>query len=198
LSNKSISRTGIAQFFCSPSEATNCSTRNSLAPAKLIGFVALTFLAFGTRTVESLALLTAVDLALLVLSRVARRSTWRLTKIFLWQTAIIVFLYILRFGSFAGFLSGLKTSWQLSLAYLPGVLLVETTPQPHIMRLLSSVMHYRTAFVATTCLKFVPLVMEEIRSIHEGQLFRGAKVLPRDLLRRTSYIASWSRRLSTA
>lgn len=34
-----------------------------------------------------------------------------------------------------------------------------------------------------TCLRFIPLVLDEIRTIYEGQLMRGAKILPSDFLR---------------
>ena len=41
----------------------------------------------------------------------------------------------------------------------------------------------KTAFVLATSIRFVPLVIREIRSIHEAQVLRGARILPRDLLR---------------
>ena len=45
------------------------------------------------------------------------------------------------------------------------------------------VMSARMAFVLSTCLKFVPQLLAEIQNIYEGQVLRGARILPRDLLR---------------
>ena len=92
------------------------------------------------------------------------------------------FLYILRFGLIEGLKPGAMISWQLFLAYMPGVIFVRTTPQPRIVETFTAVAPYRAAFVMATCLKFIPIVLTEIRKIYEGQVYRGAKILPRDLL----------------
>ena len=142
----------------------------------------LSFFAFGTRTSSELLWLTAVNLTLLFLFRYGFVFFQRDIKVFLWQTALIVFLYILRFGMIEGFKPGAMISWQLSLAYMPGVIFVRTTPQPRIVETFTAVAPYRAAFVMATCLKFIPIVLTEIRKIYEGQVYRGAKILPRDLL----------------
>ncbi len=142
----------------------------------------LSFFAFGTRTSMELLWLTAINLALLLVFRYGFVFLRREIKVFLWQTAVIVFLYILRFGWAEGFKPGVLISWQLFLTYLPGVIFVKTTPQPRIVETFSAVAPYRAAFVMATCLKFIPLILTEIRNIYEGQVFRGAKILPRDLL----------------
>ena len=150
--------------------------------AKLSGLMVLSFFAFGTRTSAELLWLTAVNLTLLFLFRYGFVFFQRDIKVFLWQTALIVFLYILRFGLIEGFKPGAMISWQLSLTYMPGVIFVRTTPQPRIVETFTAVAPYRAAFVMATCLKFIPIVLTEIRKIYEGQIYRGAKILPGDLL----------------
>jgi energy-coupling factor transport system permease protein len=127
--------------------------------------------------------LAGVNLLLLLLFRCGYRTLWRGTKVFLRQTVIVTGLYLFRFGLEEGFAPGIKVSCQLFLTFLPGVILVQTTPQAQITRTLARFMPWRPAFVMATCLRFVPLVLDEIRTIYEGQLMRGAKILPSDLLR---------------
>ena len=150
--------------------------------AKLLGLMVLSFFAFGTRTSAGLLWLTGINLALLFVFRYGFIFLRREIKVFLWQTAIIVSLYILRFGWIEGFKPGAMISWQLSLTYVPGLIFVKTTPQPRIVETFSAVVPYRAAFVMATCLKFIPLILTEIRNIYEGQVFRGAKILRKDLL----------------
>lgn len=149
---------------------------------KLLGLTVLSVFAFGTRTTVDLLWLTAINLVLMFLFRYGFLFLRRDIKMLLWQTAVIVFLYILRFGLIEGFKPGVMISWQLCLTYMPGVIFVRTTPQPRIVETFTAIVPYRAAFVMATCLKFIPLVLTEIRNIYEGQVFRGARILPRDLL----------------
>jgi energy-coupling factor transport system permease protein len=156
--------------------------RNMAVGVKLLGLTVLSFFAFGHRTSADLLWLTAINLVLLFLFRYGFIFFRREIKIFLWQTVVIVFLYILRFGFVEGVKPGVMISWQLCLTYMPGVIFVRTTPQPRIIETFTAVAPYRAAFVMAACLKFIPLVLTEIRNIYEGQVFRGAKVLPGDLV----------------
>ena len=116
-------------------------------PAWLIvaGCTGLSVAAFGARTVESLAALSAAELVVaLALCPERRRLAREGARLLAWQTAIIAGLYVLRFGV-DGIGEGGRTSWQLFLAFLPGMTL--------------------------------------LRSIHEVQILRGARILPRDLMR---------------
>ncbi len=125
-----------------------------------------------------------MNLSLILSQSFTLRSLRRGAVFFLSQTAVIVALYLIRFGASPDAAwSGFRISWQLYLAFLPGYIFVETTPQPRIARVLSRVMTHRTAFVMATCLKFLPLLVSEIRTIYEGQVMRGARVRPRDLLK---------------
>jgi energy-coupling factor transport system permease protein len=156
--------------------------RSIAVGAKLLGLTVLSFFAFGARTSVGLLWLSAINLALLLLFRFGFVFLRREIKVFLWQTAIIVSLYILRFGLIEGFKPGIMISWQLSLTYMPGVIFVKTTPQPRIVETFTAVAPYRAAFVVATCLKFIPLLLTEMRNIYEGQVFRGARILRKDLV----------------
>ena len=149
---------------------------------KFLGLMILSFFAFGTRTFEGLLWLTAINFVLSLVFRPGMAFVRQEIRVFLWQTVVIVFLYMLRFGLTEGVKPGVMISWQLALTYIPGVIFVKTTPQPRIVETFSAVAPYRVAFVMATCLKFIPLILTEARDIYEGQVFRGAKILPRDLL----------------
>ena len=154
-------------------------------PAWLIvaGCTGLSVAAFGARTVESLAALSAAELVVaLALCPERRRLAREGARLLAWQTAIIAGLYVLRFGV-DGIGEGGRTSWQLFLAFLPGMTLLRSMPPSRLVRTLNSIMPYQAAFVLATSLRFVPLVLREVRSIHEVQILRGARILPRDLMR---------------
>ncbi|MFZ0945274.1 MAG: energy-coupling factor transporter transmembrane component T [Syntrophobacteraceae bacterium] len=150
---------------------------------KLLCCMALCILDCGSNTVAALAALTGVNMLLLYLFRCGFHSLWRGAKVFIRQTVIVAGLYIIRYGLDDGLWPGIRVSWQLFLAFLPGAIFVMTTPQPRILQTMAGIMPCRAAFVMATCLRFTPLVIDEIGSIHEGQVLRGAKILPRDLLR---------------
>jgi energy-coupling factor transport system permease protein len=141
----------------------------------------LSFLAFGAKTVVALTWLSAGDMVLLIVHRPGRRFLRRMIKVMCWQVALIVSLYCLRFGYAAGWLSGLTTAWQLCLAFLPGAIFIETVPEHLITRMLTDVMPSRPAFVLATCLNFIPMIIAEAKSIYQGQVLRGARILPKDL-----------------
>lgn len=149
---------------------------------KLLFCLSLSILAFGKRTTPELLMLSAVNILLISVHSFGLRSLRRGAVFFLSQTAMIVVLYLIRFGwTMDAAWSGFRISWQLFLAFLPSFIFVETTPQPRIVQTLTYVMSHRTAFVMATCLKFLPLLLHEIRSIYEGQVMRGARIRPQDL-----------------
>ena len=150
---------------------------------RLIICVILSATAFGTRTPLTLVGLTVVNLICVALFKANVNVLWReVTKIFIFQSIMIVGLYVIRFG-FEGAWPGFKTSWQLLLAFLPGLIFWQSTPHPQIIRMLNRIMPDRLAFVLATSLRFIPLVIGEVRSIYEVQMLRGARILPGDLVR---------------
>lgn len=148
---------------------------------RMLLVLALSCLAFVARTPVFLGLLTAVDLGVLFLLRTGPLSLRREARTFVWQTLVILALYVIRFRDLAGLWQGFLISWQLFLAFLPGMVFVRTTSQARIVQALNRVMPCRMAFILSTCLKFVPHLLTEIKSIYEGQVLRGARILPRDL-----------------
>jgi energy-coupling factor transport system permease protein len=158
-------------------------TGNIRVGMKLLFCLSLSVLAFGNRTTEMLLVLSGVNLLLIAVYPFGLRAIRKGTVLFLSQSVLIISLYLIRFGTFDAIWSGFKISWQLLLAFLPGLIFVETTPQPRIVQALALIMSHRSAFVMATCLKFLPLLVDEIRAIYEGQVMRGARIQPHDLLR---------------
>jgi energy-coupling factor transport system permease protein len=142
----------------------------------------LSVTAFGTRTPITLCWLSTADALFLLITRPGIPFLKRAAKTILWQAGIISGLYWLRFGSLAGVIPGLIISWQLALAFLPGMVFVKIVPEARIVQMFSAILPYRMAFIMATCLNFLPLLLAEIKSIREGQVLRGAKILPKDLL----------------
>ncbi len=154
------------------------------AGPKLLTGLTLSMCAFGARTPYLLAGLTAANMLMGFVVCVRPVTLFRRgIKLFFFQSAMILMLYILRFGIEKGVWPGLQTSWQLFLAFFPGMIFMESTSQPQIVQALSRIMSPRTAFVLSVCMKFIPLMVREVRSIYETQVFRGANMLPRNLLR---------------
>jgi energy-coupling factor transport system permease protein len=140
-------------------------------------------LAFGARSLPLLAGLTAVNALLAVLLRAGALAVWRdVGRVLIFQTAVIVGLYLIRFGG-DGLRPGLQVSWQLLMAFLPGVIFLNSTPHARIVQTLTRLLPARVAFVLATSIRFIPLVVREVKEIHEAQVFRGARILPRDLVR---------------
>ena len=143
--------------------------------------LSLSCMAFTAHTIPLLLVLTAVNLALLWYLGNGQLSLRRELKAFVWQTLVILVLYLIRFQNLSGLWGGFRVSWQLFLAMLPSMVFVRSTSQTRIVQALNRVMPCRMAFVLSTCLKFAPHLLAEVRSIYEGQVLRGARILPRDL-----------------
>ena len=150
---------------------------------KFLFCLALSVCAFGDRTTSVLFILTGMNLLLIAGHSFGIRTIKRGATFFFSQTIIIVALYLLRFWTIDALWSGFKISWQLFLAFLPGLIFVETTPQPRIVMALSYILPPMTAFVMATCLKFLPLLLDDIRAIYEGQIMRGARIRLQDIVR---------------
>ena len=161
---------------------TRVGERIGAGPALVI-CVTLSVLAFGARSLTWLVALTAVDALLADLLCSRGSSLWRdAAKLVVWQTVVIVGLHVLRFG-LDGWWPGARTSWQLFLAFLPGMVLLGSMPPSRLTRALDRILPYRLAFVLTSSMRFIPLILSEVRSIHEVQMLRGARVLPRDVIK---------------
>jgi energy-coupling factor transporter ATP-binding protein EcfA2 len=153
--------------------------------------ILLSMTAFATRSPALLAVLTGINLLVLLLRcphplTVLRRSA----RLFLWQAALIVLLYGLRFGWQNGWSAGLQVAWQLFLAFWPGIVLLASTTSSQTTRALSRVLPHQTAFVVSACLHFLPTLLSEANHIRLAQIFRGARLLKRDL-KKPRYWPDW-------
>jgi energy-coupling factor transporter transmembrane protein EcfT len=153
---------------------------------KLAVCFGLSLAAVGARDTQALTILSAVDVLLLLVCRVGVRGMLTGVKALALQFVIITALYLLRFGA-EGVTSGLSVSWQLYLAFLPGVVFVQTTPGHRINAALGKVLPHRTAFVLTASLCAIPGLVRDITAIYHTQALRGARILPRDIVRPSSW-----------
>ena len=158
-------------------------TRDDGIGRRMIVVMVLSCLAFLARRVELLLLLTGINAVAIFWLHRGPLSLRREMRTFAWQTAIILGLHLFRFRTMAGLWLGFKVSWQLFLALLPGMVFARTASQSGIVRVLTRVMPGRAAFVLSTCMRFIPRLLGEIKHIYEGQVLRGARILPRDLVR---------------
>lgn len=150
---------------------------------KMLLALTLSCVAFVARSGVFLGALTAANAVVFLLLRPQGVSWWRQGRYFVLQSSTIVILYIIRFGSLEGIWDGLLISWQLFLAFWPTMIFAKTTSQTKIVRAMNRVMPGHVSFVLATCLKFAPHLLEEFRDIYEGQVLRGARILPRDLMK---------------
>jgi energy-coupling factor transporter ATP-binding protein EcfA2/energy-coupling factor transporter transmembrane protein EcfT len=148
----------------------------------LIISIGLSMAAFAARTPPLLAILTGINV-LLLLVRCAKPGALlrRSAKFFIWQAAIITLFYGLRFGWQSGLAPGLCVAWQLFLAYWPGMIFIASNPTSRVTRALARVLPHQTAFVVSACLRFLPLLLGEMNAIRQAQIFRGARLSGEDL-----------------
>ncbi len=149
----------------------------------LVASLVLSVLAITVRTPAALIALTLTNAALATCFRTDARLVRQALRALVWQTAVLGGLYCLRFGPAEGIWPALRTSWQLFLAFVPGMIVMHGTRQADLERALARLLPDRAAFVLTVCLKFLPMLLAEIRTIYEAQVLRGARILPRDLAR---------------
>jgi energy-coupling factor transport system permease protein len=161
------------------------------AGVALLISIGLSMAAFAARSIPLLAILTGINVVLLVVrctqpGALLRRST----KFFVWQATIIPLLYGLRFGWQSGLPSGLRVAWQLFLAFWPGMIFMASNPASRVTRALARVLPHQTAFVISACLRFLPLLLGEMSAIRQAQTFRGARLLREDL-KQPRYWPDW-------
>ncbi len=129
----------------------------------------------------SLPIVTGACLGLGIALRAWTLSWRRLVLLLMWQFALILALYALRFG-LGGLDDGLRVAWRLALVFLPGMLVMRSTPHGDVARLLTSVLPPKIGFVISTCVLFFPTLWTETLKTYECQVLKGARILPRELL----------------
>jgi energy-coupling factor transporter transmembrane protein EcfT len=146
----------------------------------LIGCL-LSVAAFAARQPWLLVGLAVLNLTYYLLARLRLAELWRDIRFFLIQMAIIVVLYIIRFGVEDGIWPGVRTGLQILLFFLPGAVLLRTTQSSHMIRGLRRILPESLAFVIFTSLRFVPFFARELREITMAQRLRGAPLTLRQL-----------------
>jgi energy-coupling factor transport system permease protein len=149
---------------------------------KLLGVAALGAAVVAARGPLDLGLLVLVLVAGYRLARLSASELWQDTRWLLLQAGIVVILYVLRDGP-QGAASGTRTALQLLLFFLPGALLLRTTPSAQLLDVLRRWLPPRLAFGLSTSLRLLPAFARELNEIRMAQLLRGARLAPRDLWR---------------
>lgn len=125
-------------------------------------------------------------LALLVagyrVARLSARELWQDARWLILQGLIVVALSAARYGT-AGIGSGALTAATIALFFLPGALLLRTTPTLQMVEFMRRILPARFSFAVGTSMRFVPYFARELHDIAGAQRLRGARLDPRDLWR---------------
>ncbi len=146
------------------------------AGLKMVFAVAVSAAAIGAREPWMILGLLAVNLLCYFFAQLGARNLWRDTRFFLIQMAIILLLFILKYGVADGLWPGLRTGFQILLLFLPGAIFLRTTQGTQMMRSLKKVMPERLSFLLFTSMRFLPFFARESREIMMAQQLRGAPV----------------------
>jgi energy-coupling factor transport system permease protein len=138
--------------------------------------------AVAAREPAALALLLAALVAGYRSARLTLVELWQDTRWLLLQGGIVLGLYLLRDGS-AGAGAGLRTALQLALFFLPGALLLRTTPSAQLLDAMRGRLPRRLAFGLATSLRLLPAFARELHEIWMAQRLRGARLSPREIWR---------------
>ena len=125
--------------------------------------------------------LLAVDAGLYFLAGLGWRALWRDGRWLLVQIAIVLGLFLLRYGWNAGLEPGLKVGVKILLFFLPGALVLRTSQMSRMSREMGWLLPRQLSFLVFTSLRFVPFFAREIREIAMAQRMRGAALAPRQL-----------------
>jgi len=138
--------------------------------------------AIGAHTPLALALLLGVWVGGYRLARLGAAELWQDARWLLLQGAVVVGLSALRDGP-AGAAVGLRAAAQIGLFFLPGALLLRTSPTGRVLATVQRALPPRLAFALATSLRFVPFFARELHEIVAVQRLRGARLAPRELWR---------------
>ena len=143
---------------------------------------------------QPLPLMMAVSLCLLYyfLARLTIADLWRDIRFFLLQMLILVSLFLIQYGYPGGLWQGLRTSLQIVLFFIPGIVFIRTTQASSMMRGLRKIVPYRIMFLLFTSIRFVPFFAREIQEIIVAQKLRGAQLSPRKALRPIFWMDTFS------
>jgi energy-coupling factor transport system permease protein len=138
--------------------------------------------AVGARTPVELLLLVLVTLGYYFAARLTLYDLWRDTRFLVLQGVLVIGAYCLKHGVEDGLWSGVRTSLQVIIFYLPGAVFLRTTRSRDVMGGLSRILPYRFSFLLFVSIRFVPFFLREMEEIAAAQRMRGARLLPREQL----------------
>ena len=132
---------------------------------------------------EPSLLLLAVALCLLYyfLAGLTPGDLWRDIRFFLVQAVILTALFLYQRGYPAGLWQGARTSLQIVLFFIPGMVFLRTTQPSAMMRGFRKIIPYRIMFLLFTSMRFVPFFAREIQEIATAQKLRGARLSARKI-----------------
>ena len=142
----------------------------------------LACLAVAMRSPWAIATLACADLVYLGLCRGGWVLLGKAIRALAWQSALLMLLHYMRFGP-DGLLPAMRISCQLFLAFLPGMIFLQSTCRSQLVQLASRLFPPTGAFVLGASLHFVPLLIGEVREIYRAQILRGARILPIDIFK---------------
>jgi len=115
-------------------------------------------------------------------ARLSAREFWQDTRWLALQGLIIVALSVARYGV-EGIGSGTLTALTIALFFLPGALVLRTTPTMKLVECMRRVLPARFSFAVGSSMRFVPYFARELYDIAGAQRLRGARLDTRDLWR---------------
>jgi energy-coupling factor transport system permease protein len=130
----------------------------------------------------ALVLILALIVAGYGMARLSARELWQDARWLTLQGFIVVALSVARYGV-EGIGSGALTAAKIALFFLPGALLLRTTPTMQLVEFMRRLLPARFSFAVGTSIRFVPYFARELTDIAGAQRLRGARLDPRDLWR---------------
>lgn len=149
---------------------------------KLVAVVSVGAAAVAAREPLALASLAALLAAGYWRAGLRAAELWQDARWLFAQGAVVVALYLLRDGA-AGLAPGARTALQILIFFLPGALLLRTTPSTQVLATLRSTLPERLAFALSTGMRLLPAFSRELHEIRMAQHLRGARLAPGDLWR---------------
>jgi energy-coupling factor transport system permease protein len=149
---------------------------------KLALWIVMSAATFAVREPWAIAGLLLLNIMYYFLARLGLVELWKDIRFFLVQMVIIVGLYSIRYGIENGIWPGIRTTLQILLFFMPGMVFLRTTQSTQIMRDLKKILPVSFSFLIVTSLRFVPFFARELHEISMAQRLRGARLSPRQFI----------------
>ncbi len=149
---------------------------------KLLLSSGLCIFALVVREPAPLLLATSLCFLYYFLARLTLADLWRDIRFFFIQALLLILLFIYEFGYPKGLWPGVRTSLQIVMFFLPGMVFLRTTQSSSMMRGMRRIVSHRVLFLIFTSLRFVPFFAREMQEIIMAQKLRGARLKPMKIL----------------